>query len=367
MDEVRAVLDRAGLAHLSTKFEEDGYDDVTYLRECAADDASWLQLGTDIANDELSAAQRAALRDALLGKPQPKPKPKPKPAAKPAAKARPPTPEEPWEETAEKHPELGPAKSFAVGTKKTSSDGREWEVMSVWKKTKATGQGHGHGPQGRLQFWRTTMCPPAVDDDGESSSDEGAPEETWEQTFLASLASGPRKRAAAAPASALAPSVAAAPGKRPATTPRAPPEAKATPGTSAAAKSKKRKRSLEVVAEAEGLALHLSSSTKSGYKGVSQLESGRWRARFSTRRGGKYVHIGLGTYDTAVEAAVAYAKHVQSREAGAADEEEEEELEGNEEEEDDDYQEDEEDEEEEEEDEEEEEEDEDANSWGNQL
>ena len=335
MDEVRAVLDRAGLAHLSTKFEEIGYDDVTYLRACATDNSmatSWEEIAREC---ELDVAQEWALSDALLGKPKPKPmpmpKPKPKPAAKAAAKAtakaaakaRPPTPEEPWEETAENHPDLGPAKSFAVGTKKTSKDGREWEVVSRWKKWAGS-----HG-KGQLIFWRTTTCPPAGDAaaaaaaavDDESSSDDGAPEETWEETWLAALGSGPRKRAAAAPASALAPSVAAAPGKRPATTPRAPPEAKATPGTTAAAKSKKRKRSLEpaaeVVAEAEGLALHLDPSVKSGYKGVSQ-QANRWRARVCVRN----KQIDLGRYETTVEAAVAYAKYVQSLEATAAEEEE---------------------------------------------
>ena len=40
MDAVRAVLDRAGLAHIGDQLEEDGYDDMTYLRDCAADDAS---------------------------------------------------------------------------------------------------------------------------------------------------------------------------------------------------------------------------------------------------------------------------------------------------------------------------------------
>ena len=118
------------------------------------------------------------------------------------------------------------------------------------------------GSASYMQFWRTTVCPPAIDAaaaedvDDESSSDEGAPEETWEQTFLASLASGPRKRAAAAPASALAPSVAAAPGKRPATTPRAPPEAGDAGdhrGGEAPAEALARGRRRR-----EGLALHLS-------------------------------------------------------------------------------------------------------------
>ena len=61
-----------------------------------------------------------------------------------------------------------------------------------------------------------------------------------------------------------------------------------------------------VVDEAEGLQLHLSASASSGYKGVSSIASGRWQARI---RCGHNHHnpLTLGTFDTAVEAAVAYA------------------------------------------------------------
>jgi len=139
MDEVRAVLDRAGLAHLSTKFEEIGYDDVTYLRACATDNSmatSWEEIAREC---ELDVAQEWALSDALLGKPKPKPmpmpKPKPKPAAKAAAKAtakaaakaRPPTPEEPWEETAENHRTSGPPRASPSARRRprrTAASGR---------------------------------------------------------------------------------------------------------------------------------------------------------------------------------------------------------------------------------------------------
>ena len=56
--------------------------------------------------------------------------------------------------------------------------------------------------------------------------------------------------------------------------------------------------------EAEGLRLHLSSSSSSGYKGVNKQASGRFEAKH--RVGGKVVY--LGTFGTAVEAAVAYAR-----------------------------------------------------------
>ena len=64
-----------------------------------------------------------------------------------------------------------------------------------------------------------------------------------------------------------------------------------------------------VVDEAEGLQLHLSASASSGYKGVSSIASGRWQARI---RCGHNHHnpLTLGTFDTAVEAAVAYAHAV---------------------------------------------------------
>jgi len=65
--------------------------------------------------------------------------------------------------------------------------------------------------------------------------------------------------------------------------------------------------SSDVVAEAEGLQLHLSSkNTSTGYKGVARRHSGRFEARRQTN--GKNFHLGL--FDTAVEAAVAYARAV---------------------------------------------------------
>ncbi|EOD21267.1 hypothetical protein EMIHUDRAFT_241459 [Emiliania huxleyi CCMP1516] len=58
-------------------------------------------------------------------------------------------------------------------------------------------------------------------------------------------------------------------------------------------------------AEAEGLRLHLSSSSSTGYKGVYE-SSGRFQARHMAN--GRRVN--LGYFDTAVEAAVAYARAV---------------------------------------------------------
>ena len=59
------------------------------------------------------------------------------------------------------------------------------------------------------------------------------------------------------------------------------------------------------MAEAEGLRLHLSSHSSTGYKGVDKLGS-RFRVR---HKGGKKVRS-VGIFDTAVEAAVAYARVV---------------------------------------------------------
>jgi len=73
-----------------------------------------------------------------------------------------------------------------------------------------------------------------------------------------------------------------------------------------------------VATEAEGLRLHLSSSSSTGYKGVGKLPSGRYQAQHG--EGGREY---LGTFDTAVEAAVAYARAVGEsegpQEAGRAD------------------------------------------------
>ena len=60
-----------------------------------------------------------------------------------------------------------------------------------------------------------------------------------------------------------------------------------------------------VATEAEGLRLHLSSRSSTGYMGVSKHPStGRFKAEH--RVDGRQVYLGL--FDTAVEAAVAYAR-----------------------------------------------------------
>ena len=57
----------------------------------------------------------------------------------------------------------------------------------------------------------------------------------------------------------------------------------------------------EVETEVDGLQLHLSSRSATGYLGVRLSKSGdRFRA--------EHADTNLGTFDTAVEAAVAYAK-----------------------------------------------------------
>ena len=62
----------------------------------------------------------------------------------------------------------------------------------------------------------------------------------------------------------------------------------------------------ELVTEAEGLRLHMSPDNPTGYKGIRVKQGGRFEARTKTQ--GKDVY--LGSFGTAVEAAVAYAKHV---------------------------------------------------------
>ena len=63
-----------------------------------------------------------------------------------------------------------------------------------------------------------------------------------------------------------------------------------------------------MVEEAEGLKLHLAPGTKTGYKGVYQQSSGRYSAKFWDVPAQKYRP--LGSFDTAVEAAVAFARGV---------------------------------------------------------
>ncbi|EOD31629.1 Hypothetical protein EMIHUDRAFT_231600 [Emiliania huxleyi CCMP1516] len=66
--------------------------------------------------------------------------------------------------------------------------------------------------------------------------------------------------------------------------------------------------------EAEGLRLHLSSSSNTGYQGVYNLASGRFEAK--RKVDGRTVH--LGYFATAVEAAVAYARAMSEASAVAA-------------------------------------------------
>ena len=64
----------------------------------------------------------------------------------------------------------------------------------------------------------------------------------------------------------------------------------------------------QVATEAEGLRLHLSKSNSTGYKYVYRAGQGkRFVLRLSERP-----HVVLGYFDTAVEAAVAYARYVES-------------------------------------------------------
>ena len=69
-----------------------------------------------------------------------------------------------------------------------------------------------------------------------------------------------------------------------------------------------------LVAEAEGFRLHLSNKNGTGYRGVHKHSCGRFQAQHSV--GGREVY--LGTFDTEVEAAVAFARHVQSPAAASA-------------------------------------------------
>ena len=60
--------------------------------------------------------------------------------------------------------------------------------------------------------------------------------------------------------------------------------------------------------EAEGLQLHLSRSSKSGYKGVVQKSTRRFEAISICDDG--YTQNSIGLFDSALEAAVAYARTV---------------------------------------------------------
>ena len=78
----------------------------------------------------------------------------------------------------------------------------------------------------------------------------------------------------------------------------------------------------ELPTEAKGLKLHMSDRSSTGYRGVYQ-DGGRFAAQMCVE--GKNVR--LGTFDTAVEAAVAVARFVAANEEAVAEEGEEEEEE----------------------------------------
>ena len=62
-----------------------------------------------------------------------------------------------------------------------------------------------------------------------------------------------------------------------------------------------------VVKEAEGYKLFLNSKSATGYKGVTKRPDGTFRADFWDSA---LTNVSLGSFQTAVEAAVAYAKHM---------------------------------------------------------
>ena len=64
-------------------------------------------------------------------------------------------------------------------------------------------------------------------------------------------------------------------------------------------------RSQPLVTEAEGLRLHMSSKTATGYMGVFPTDSGRFKAEARLSN--------LGTFDSAVEAAAAVARRLQEK------------------------------------------------------
>jgi len=70
-----------------------------------------------------------------------------------------------------------------------------------------------------------------------------------------------------------------------------------------------------VVTEAEGYQLFVSTQSPTGYKGVVALASGRFNATW--QRQGSRERAYLGSFDTAVEAAVAYAKCEETHEPPA--------------------------------------------------
>ena len=76
----------------------------------------------------------------------------------------------------------------------------------------------------------------------------------------------------------------------------------------------------ELVTEAEGLKLHLSSNSRTGYTGINFVPQSNKPKPFRAINCGVY----LGYFATAVEAAVCFARHWQQKQLGAVEEEEEE-------------------------------------------
>ena len=64
--------------------------------------------------------------------------------------------------------------------------------------------------------------------------------------------------------------------------------------------------------EARGVRLLLSNKSATGYKGVARNPAGRYQARYLASSGGMGKNVWIGTFDTAMEAALAYAQHLQT-------------------------------------------------------
>ena len=83
-----------------------------------------------------------------------------------------------------------------------------------------------------------------------------------------------------------------------------------------------------VAREAEEMQLHLSLRSCTGYQGVFRLADKARAKPFQAHMWRDGRKVSLGYFATAVEAAIAYAKHVAAEEGGEAEEEEEEEEDG---------------------------------------
>jgi hypothetical protein len=262
---ITSLLSSLRLSSYAARFVEEGHDDVSYLAAIAAGRYPLLKLSDVFADVGLSSpADQEAVRAALL-------------ASRPAEPPSPPPPDT-----------SPPAAGTTLVTKQAEG------LTLVLNEGSSTGY-KGVRPKGdrfMAEIW----------EDGRNVS-LGRYDTAVEAAVAYARHAAPKGGGAAAAAAARGATAAAA-APRPSAAAAASPRGKAVAPRGGA----------KLVKTVHGIELHLNEACSTGYKGVFPARNNRFEARAGKKK--QY----LGIFDTAVEAAEAYARHMLSQPTKAADE-----------------------------------------------